>query len=264
VQLTRYQTPNTARGVHTVKLGRIGGTLYAFLNINPTPAHVVILSLANPAAPVEIKVLPLGRPFIHDVFVRDGYLFTAEWDDGISIWDLGGAGRGGTPADPVLISNVRTLNGNAHNIWWFHNPNGEKRYVFVGEEQGGVLGTASAGDIHVVDISDIDQPREVAFYHLETAGAHNFVMDEENGILYSAFYEGGVRALDVRGDLDDCTSAQRQPITDRCDLTLMRRVAATALSTAFPSVWGVAREGNALYASDMVAGLYKLDITPLR
>jgi hypothetical protein len=263
--LARYQTPNTTRGVHTVKLSRIGGTLYAFLNVNPTPAHVVIVSLADPANPVEVKVLPLGRPYIHDVFVRDGYLFTAEWDDGISIWDIGGAGRGGSPADPVLISNVQTRGGNAHNIWWFHNPNGEKKYVFVGEEQGGAYGSASLGDIHVVDISDIDQPEEVAFYHLETGGAHNFVMDEENGILYAAFYEAGVRALDVRGDLGACTSAEREPVTQRCDLTLMRRVAGSALSTVQPlSVWGVARNGAALYASDMFAGLYKLDIAPLR
>jgi hypothetical protein len=41
------------------------------------------------------------------------------------------------------------------------------------------------------------------------------------------------------------------------DLRCVRREAGIALSTGFPtlSVWGVAVEGNRLYASDMLSGL---------
>ncbi|MGH7504661.1 MAG: LVIVD repeat-containing protein, partial [Longimicrobiales bacterium] len=188
VMLSRHLSDNTRNfGVHTVKLGRVNGTLYAFLSVNPGGAtgngQLVVVDLSDPTNPREILAMPLGGPVLHDVFVRDGYLFTAEWDDGMSIWDIGGGGLGGSPADPVRIGNVQTVDGNVHNIWWYHAPDGGKRYVFVGEEAPANVGADSDGDIHVVDISDMTNPREVAFYTLATAGTHNFTMDEANGIL---------------------------------------------------------------------------------
>ena len=45
------------------------------------------------------------------------------------------------------------------------------------------------------------------------AGTHNFWVDEPSGILYAAYYNGGVRALDVRGDLGACAEAQSHPHT---------------------------------------------------
>jgi hypothetical protein len=267
VMLSRHMTDATrSRGVHTVKLGRVDGRLYGFLAVNTGGTgrgQLVVVDLSDPANPDEVLVLPLGGPNLHDVFVRDGYLFTAEWDDGISIWDIGGGGRGGSPTDPVRIGGVETLGGNAHNIWWYHAPGGEQRYVFVGEEAGGAIGAQSSGDIHVVDISDMANPREVAFYTIPAAGAHNFTMDEENGILYAAYYNGGVRAIDVRGDLGSCSDSEREAATDRCELRLMGREVGVALE-GDSYVWGVARSGDFLYASDMNSGLYKLDISPLR
>jgi hypothetical protein len=70
-------------------------------------------------------------------------------------------------------------------------------------------GLSSSGDIHVVDVSNMAAPKEVAFYTDAWAGTHNFSVDEPNGILYAAYYNGGVRALDVRGDLGTCTAAQK-------------------------------------------------------
>lgn len=273
--VSRHTSANTTEsGVHTVKLGTVDGTLYAFLSVNPSGLRqgtLVIVDLSDPANPEEVLVREMGQPFVHDVFVRDGMLFVARWHGGMTIFDIGGGGRGGSPADPVEISTIRTVgsvNPNSpyvHNIWWFHNPQGdEKRYVFVGEEAPGVQGAAFSGDVHVVDISDIDQPREVAFYHVAGAGAHNFTMDEPSGILYAAFYNGGVRALDVRGDLGACTDAQRAP-DGRCNLGLMGREAGAALhDVGAVSIWGVANDGDFVYASDMLSGIYKLDISELR
>jgi hypothetical protein len=270
VQISRHSSPNTrgagtSGGVHTLKLGRLAGTLYAFLSVT-TRGSVVVVDLSDPRNPVEVVSRTMGGPFVHDVFIRDGLLFTAGWDGGMSIWDVGGGGRGGGPEDPILISNIQTVNGNVHNMWWFHDPESrEERYVFVGEESPPFsVGSASAGDIHVVDISDIENPREVAFYTVPGAGTHNFTMDEASGVLYAAYYNGGVRALDVRGDLSSCSAAARDAATGRCNLRLMEREVATGL-TDVPqvSVWGVALVGRALYASDMSSGLFKLDVTPL-
>lgn len=266
VEVSRHSTPATSAGVHTVKLGRVNGRHYAFLSIDPgstKPAQLVIVDITDPRAPVEVLVRVMGLPFVHDVFVRDGLLFTALWDDGLTIWDIGGGGKGGTPANPVQIGNVKTVNGNVHNVWWFHDPtNGSKRWVFVGEEGPGSVGASSSGDIHVVDVTDMANPREVAYYTVPGAGTHNFVMDEAGGILFAAYYNGGVRALDVRGDLGQCDAAAKAA-DGRCNLALAGREAANALTKLNVSVWGVARVGTTVYASDMLSGVFKLDASPL-
>ena len=269
-RLTRYQTDNTSNGVHTAEVARVDGKLYAFLSIDPPTARLVIVDLSDPRNPVEVMVRTMGNPFVHDVFVRDGLLFTALWDDGVSIWDLGGGGKGGTLANPVQIGNVLTApwspdagGSEAHNVWWFHDAAGganAKRFAFVGEEApgtGGSILNSSNGDIHVLDVSDMSAPREVAFYHVDGAGTHNFSVDEERGILYAAYYNAGVRALDVRGDLSACTDTQKAS-DGRCDLRKMGRELAAGLGNAQTYIWGVHFDGSFVYASDMLSGIWKL------
>ena len=259
--VTRYNTPNTNAGVHTAEVERVNGTLYAFLSVDPgtgTPAKLVIVDLSDPSAPRELLAQAMGNPFVHDVYVRDGLLFTALWNDGLTIWDIGGAGRGGSPAAPVPLGNVRTAGGEAHNVVWVHDPvSGAKRYAFVGEEGAAQPFTVSSGDIHVVDVTDLAAPREVAFYSVPGAGTHNFSVDEARGILYAAYYNGGVRALDVRGDLGSCAADQRAS-DGRCDLARMGREVAQGLTSGGAYVWGVHYADDVVYASDMRWGLYKL------
>lgn len=282
-EVGRFATTNTADGVHTVKLGRVNGRHYAFLSIDPMfkPARLAIVDITNPAAPSQVFTQEMGNPYVHDVFVRDGILFAALWDDGLSIFDIGGGGRGGSPSGPVLMGNVRTVacklcipnTSSVHNVWWFHDPtNNGKRYAFVGEEGHGSVGAQIArGALHVVDVSNLSAPREVAIFEPDSttsangrpAGAHNFVMDEASGILYAAFYNGGVRALDVRGDLGSCTAAQKTA-QGLCDLKLMGREVGIAVSSGPPKyVWGVALVGTSLYASDMHVGIHKIDVSAL-
>jgi hypothetical protein len=206
----------------------------------------------------------MGSPVIHDVFARDGVLFTALWNEGLTIWDIGaGLAPGAAPDAPVQLGNVRTAGGNAHSAWWFHAPTGERRYVFVAQEGPSVAGAQSSGDVHVVDASDLRNPREVAFYTVPNAGSHNMVVDEGSQILYVSYYNGGVRALDVSGDLGSCGVEARAP-DGRCNLSLMGREVAVALQDrGRVSVWGVARVGTRLFASDMLSGLYVIDAAPL-
>jgi len=261
--LTRFTSPRITRGVHTAELQRINGRLHAFLSVNSASSHpsrLMIVDLGDPATPREVLVRDMGNPFIHDVYVRDGLLFTALWNDGLVIWDIGGGGKGGTLANPVEVGRIVTRNGEVHNVWWFHDPSsGARRYAFVGQEGAASLFSSSSGDIHVVDISNPAQPTEVAFYNVPGAGTHNFSMDEGRGLLYAAFYNGGVQVLDVTGDLSGCTPLQRA-LDGRCDLRLMGRLRATGVvSAATPTfVWGVQVASDAVYASDMLNGLVKL------
>lgn len=259
--LTRTTGGDLRYGVHTAELARVDGVLYAFCSIDPAsgvPARLVIMSLANPSNPVAVASIQLGAPYIHDVFVRDGLLFTAEWNDGVGIWDIGGGGTGGTVAVPKRVARLATVGGKVHNVWWYQDPvTSSKKYLFVGEEGPGQIGLSSVGDVHVVDISTITALVEVARYTVPGAGTHNFSVDEANGILYAAYYNGGVRAIDVRGDLGTCLANQRTS-DGRCDLTLMGREKGVFSGTQSLYVWGVHWSSSGLFASDMLAGLWRL------
>ena len=266
--VSRFTNDQTAGGVHTAELGRVNGKLYAFLGIDPSsangPARLVIVDLSTPSAPRQVFVKIAGAPFVHDTYQRDGLLFVALWNDGVDIWDIGGCGTGASPENPRTLGNVKTLNGEVHNIWWYHDPNGSKRFAFVGEEGPGSTGTSSRGDIHVIDITEPTAPKEVAFYKVNGAGTHNFSVDEANGVLYAAYYNGGVRAIDVRGDLGTCPANQQS--TDgtsglvRCDLRLMGRELSLGLTDLNRNVfiWGVQYVNGNVYASDMLSGIWKL------
>ncbi len=265
--VSRLTTPATDPGVHTAEVQRVNGKLYAFLSVDTAggePAKLVIADLSNPAAPTEVLVRPMGNPYVHDVFVRDGVLMTALWNDGIAIFDIGGGGKGGSVSNPVLLGGTKTVAGSAHNIWWFRDAvSGAKRYAFVGQEGPGSIGSASVGDIHVVDVSDLAKPREVAFFDVPGAGTHNFSVDETRGLLYAAYYNGGVRVLNVRGDLGTCDATMKSA-DGRCDLGKMgREVARGLIDAGLPVyVWGVQLAGGKLYASDMLNGLWKLEPVP--
>jgi hypothetical protein len=247
-------------GVHTVTLSVIGGRLYAFAARNPgsngIPAEdpaLLIYDLSDPATPALVAREPVPRNYgIHDTFVRDGIAFVFAWNTGVIIYDVGNGIQGGTPAAPVEISRLVTSDNQVsggpavHNGWWFHNPaTGEKRYLFIGQEGPGVIGFNSSGDIHVVDVSDLTQPREVAFFHLDGAGTHNFWMDEDRQILYAAYYNAGVVALDVSGRLSGNLSQR-----------MLGQIRPGGAGNTF--TWGVQLANGSLYAIDMLSGLWQL------
>ena len=57
----------------------------------------------------------------------------------------------------------------------------------------------TAGFLHFVDFTDLDNPVEVARYELPGDGSHNYWIDGD--VLYVAMYTGGVRVVDLSGDL---------------------------------------------------------------
>jgi hypothetical protein len=247
-------------GVHTVTLATINGRRYAFAALNPgfqsgpagEPA-LLIYDVTDPATPVLTAREIVPRDYgIHDTFVREGIAFVFAWNTGVIIYDVGNGLRGGSPSDPVEVSRLVTADNNVccgpsvHNGWWFHNPvSGEKRYLFIGQEGAAVVGSQSSGDIHVVDVSDLANPTEVAFFRLNGAGTHNFWMDEERQILYAAYYNGGVVALDVSGTLSG-------NLADR----LLSRVRPGGQGNTY--TWGVQLANGFLYAIDMISGFWQL------
>lgn len=255
----RYETANTANGVHTAQVSSVNGRLYAFLSIDPRasdPAKLVIVDITDPRAPVERWVKVMGAPFVHDVHVRDGILLTAEWNDGMGAYDIGGGGKGGTPSAPVLLGKVQTVGGSAHNVHWLRDASSGARYALVGEEGPGAIGQSSIGDVHVVDVTSWTAMREVGFFRVQGVGTHNFWVDENAGVLYAAYYNAGVRAFDVRGDMSTCAGATRDA-AGRCDLVALDRAIGRATQSA-AYVWGVDGASGSIIASDMLRGVVRI------
>ena len=50
---------------------------------------------------------------------------------------------------------------------------------------------------HVMDVSDLKHPREVAQYEVPEGGSHNFWA--ANDMLFEGYYSGGARVLDISG-----------------------------------------------------------------
>ena len=247
-------------GVHTVTLASIDGQLYAFAAKNPgfsgttdeNNPGLMIYSLSTPASPRLVHREPIPPHYgIHDTFVRDELAFVFAWDEGVIIYDVGNGIRGGSPDRPVEVSRLITAatsssSPSVHNGWWFHNPvTGEKRYLFIGQEGPGVVGSSSSGNIHVVDVSDLAHPAEVAFFHLNGAGTHNFWVDEERQVLYAAYYNAGVIALDISGTLTGDLSGR-----------LLSQIKPGGSGNTF--TWGVQLANGSLYAIDMLSGLWQL------
>jgi hypothetical protein len=243
-----------AEGIHTATIADIAGGRYVFAAKNPKNPALLIYDISSPTAISLAASVPIPPAYgIHDTYVRDGLAFVFAWNTGVIIYDVGKGILGGSPQLPREVSRFLPSDNGVggvatHNGWWFHNPvSGETRYLFVGQEGPGVLGAESSGDIHVIDVQDLFHPREVAFFHLDGAGTHNFWMDEQRQILYAAYYNAGVIALDVSGLLTG-DLAQR----------LISRVQPGGPGDTY--TWGVQLQGQSLYASDMLSGLWQLRV----
>jgi hypothetical protein len=244
-----------ADGLHTATVADIAGHRYVFAARNPKDPALIIYDITSPSAISVSATVPIPPAYgIHDTFVRDGLAFVFAWNTGVIIYDVGNGIVGGSPTQPKEVSRLLTADNGVpggaqvHNGWWFHNPvRNEQRYLFIGQEGPGTIGSQSSGDLHVVDVADLAHPKEVAFFHLAGAGTHNFWVDEARQILYMAYYNGGVVALDVSGelagDLSDRLIAQIQPGGAGDTYT-----------------WGVQLAGGSLYAIDMLSGLWQLKV----
>ncbi len=195
--ITRF-TSQLESGVHNVWIE--GDFVYAAVD---GLVGLRIVDISNPLSPFVAAQFYAGSSFLHDVYVRDGLAFLSHWNAGLIILDVGNGVAGGSPANPIEVSRIQTAGGQVHNAWYW--PAGE--YVFVGEEDFN-----TPGIMHVVDVSDLSNPTEVATFGVPGTTPHNFWVDEARSILYAAWYENGLRALDVSGELMGALELQGREI----------------------------------------------------
>jgi len=157
---------------------------------------------------------------IHDLWVRDGIAYSAQGGVGVVVVDVGNGKYGGTIESPKLITTYKVNSG--HEIYPYFQKKTGRTYLFIGDEEmsrrgrtwegtqyslsgpdgkppkNGIAQT-SGGYTHIVDFTDPMNPLPVGRYHLEDYGSHDIIVEDD--ILYQAYYDGGVRVVDVSGEL---------------------------------------------------------------
>ncbi len=236
-------TDSLTAGIHNVWI--MGDVVYA---VNDGTNAMNILDLSDPANPRhagrwEIRPGETDKS-LHDVWAEDGYAYLSYWDDGLVILDVGAGTHGGTPTEPAFVSQISYPQGNTHVAWR------DRDYVFLGDEIGTEDGMR--GYIHVIDVSDIDTPKEVAKYEVPEAGAHNVWIEDET--LYIAYYQGGLRVVDVSGTLRGDLYRQGR------EIGLYRTAApeGEGLVPNSPLAWGPQTFKGNVFVSDMYSGLWVL------
>ena len=167
-----------------------------------------VINIEDPTNPHRVGRFELDTPghAIHDVWIVDGIAYTSNWGDGVVLIDVGNGIMGGSPSNPIKITSYADFGGATHAAFPYESPTG-KFYVFMGDERGrpgfdgqqGNVPPLMAGYIHIVDFTDPMNPEEVARYEVPEAGSHNLWIDDDK--LYAAYYNGGMRVVDISGEL---------------------------------------------------------------
>ena len=200
VKIISEYTKNLTGGVHNLFIYQnhvyalSGGQKYYILNIE------------DPTNPKEVGMFEIGKEgqSIHDVWIEDGIAYSSNWRDGVYLVDVGNGIAGGSPSNPVAFGNYDYASGAHHATFPFKSKSTGKFYTVLGDEifPNGIDVNApneTAGFLHFVDFTDLKNPKEVARYELPGHGSHNYWIEDD--ILYVAMYSGGVRIVDISGDL---------------------------------------------------------------
>jgi len=202
VKILSDYTDGLTGGVHNVFIDN--NHVYA-LNAFGNPAKFEVVNIEDPKNPKGVGKfeLELGSA-IHDIWIEDGIAYTSNWRDGLYIIDVGNGLAGGSPSNPVAVANYKYKTGANHAAFPFKSKSTGKFYVVLGDEifPEGVdffAANETTGFLHFVDFTDLKNPKEVARYELPGYGSHNFWIEDD--VVYAGMYNGGVRVIDVSGEL---------------------------------------------------------------
>jgi hypothetical protein len=199
--------------------------------------------------------------------VVDGLAYLAYWNDGLIILDVGNGMKGGSPEHPVLVSQFKydldATYARVNQIWglsargthtaWRHG-----NYVFIGDEVYAARGykgmqdgnDLTFGRLHVIDVSDINHPHEVAWYEPTDGGVHNVWV--EGDTLYMGTYQGGARMLDISGEL------KGNLLTQGREISWISTADSMGSKPRATFTWGAVVKNGNIYVPDINSGLWVL------
>ncbi len=247
---------------------------HVFLTDDATGSMRVI-DIQDPYHPREVarwqtEQAPEGR-YLHDIAVTDGIAYLSYWDDGLVVLDVGNGVKGGSPEHPMFVSQFKydldALYARVDEYWglsargthtaWRHG-----KYVFIGDE---VYASRPAnglkdgndltfGRLQVLDVSNLEKPKLVAWYEPTDGGVHNIWV--EGDTLYMGNYQGGARAVDISGELQGDLLRQGREMA--WTYTADDKGAKPRSTFA----WGAVVKNNTIYVPDINTGLWILRLEP--
>jgi hypothetical protein len=270
-----------ASGVHSVyiyendKYGK-----FVFITNDGTGA-IDIVNITDPLHPTRAGEWRTDRPdasrYVHDLDIVDGIMYASYWNDGMVVLDIGNGKWGGRPDKPVMVSQykynldslykeVEDVSGpgfgrGTHTAW---RQRGGK-YVFIADEvylNGDIEGAKDAsssrmyGTLQVLDVSDLEHPKAVAWYTPEMGGVHN--VWQVGDTLYLGAYDAGFHVFDISGELKGDLKAQHREIASLNTADM----GGVVKNAAFD--WGVVvnpKDGLA-YVNDFNNGLWIIRVNP--
>ncbi len=237
----------------------------------------VIIDVRDPYDPKYVSEYNHPNSRVHDVWVRDGIAYSSEWQTGVVVVDVGNGKWGGTIEHPVFVTAVPYPVGATHAAFPYEQVATGKFYLFLGDEisggrgaawegpgadnqrynpatgEGGVQGRMS-GYLHVIDFTDPENPKDVARYEVPEAGAHNLWVEDD--VLYQAYYKGGLRVVDVSGELMGDLGAQGR------EIAVYKPQDPGGFLANQVSVWGGQPYKGHVFFSDMNSGLWAAKVMP--
>ena len=223
--------------------------------------HYEILNIEDRANPKIVGQFALDTPghAIHDVWVKDGIAYSSNWDDGVVMVDVGNGVKGGSPSNPVEIGRYAYPSGWNHAAFPYRDDQTGKHWVIAGDEAfpNGLNTenepTIPAGWLHFVDFSDPQNPSEEARYKVPEAGSHNYWVKGDT--LYVAYYNAGLRVVDLSGDLKGNLYEQGREIAHFKPYDPQGRIPNAAMT------WGPQPYKGHIFFSDWNSGLWAVELT---
>ena len=238
-----------------------------------------IINIDDPSNPFRVGVFELDTPghSIHDVWIENGIAYSSNWADGVVAVDIGGAkfdeadrsksqfnpllsrtGQG-SPSNPVKLASMEDPTGRNHAAFPFLSKSTGNFYIIAGDENfpWGVLAPKGQpsnprGGYHFLNFSDPDNPKEEAIYEVPEAGSHNlWVFDD---ILIAGNYQGGLRVVDISGDLLGDIYKQGREIGLYVPYHKEGKIPNA------PMVWGAQPYKDYIFFADMNSGLYCIQL----
>ncbi len=272
-------TDGVTAGVHSAFVYAQGahGTHVYLTNDGTGALHIVDIN--DPYHPREVAQWRTPKPFgdagrsLHDIDVQNGLLYASYWNDGLVVLDVGNGIKAGSPRNPQLVSQFKyDLNalyrdveqtGGPGFIRGTHTAWRHKNYVFIADEvfaardvQGGkdASATRAYGRLQVIDVSDLERPRSVAWYEPEYGGVHNVWVAGDT--LYMGAYEAGFRVFDISGEMRGDLRAQGREIGHVNTADMDGKVQNAS------RVWGVIVRDGLAYVNDNQNGLWVIRMQP--
>jgi hypothetical protein len=224
VDLTNPKQPKTVsfvevpQGSHNMTVHPGGGWLYnsnSDLMTSTSPA-IEIIDIRNPSKPKktgELALTPLPGlgTESHDITFSDNgkRAYSAALSHGVVIDTT-------NPGKPAILTE---FDDESINVWHqsdpvsIDTPEGRKTFLIAEDEFAGAAGgpVCPSGGVHVYDITGEKEkaPEKVGYWNIDDFGpthdpegtctAHVFDIHERQQLMTMAFYNGGVRVIDLAG-----------------------------------------------------------------